>query len=156
MNIFFLDKDLARSAQYHVDCHVVKQILESAQICCSAYPQGSAPYRATHRNHPDCLWARESLSNFKYVITYARALAEEYTYRYGKTHKTVAVLDWLEKNLPNIPDKGFTEPPRCFGPLKDSIKITDNVYNDYKNYYKYGKSHLFSWKGRSKPEWLIA
>jgi len=154
MNIFFLDSNLTQSAQYHVDRHVVKQILESAQICCSAYPQGSAPYRATHTQHPDCLWARESLSNFKYVISYARALSEEYTYRYGKIHKTVAVLDWLEQNLPNIPDKGFTEPPRCFGPLKDSIKITNSVVADYRRYYCLGKSHLFNWTGRVKPDFI--
>jgi hypothetical protein len=154
MNIFFLDENLTQSAKYHVDRHVVKQILEGAQIACSAYPQGTAPYRATHINHPDCQWARESLSNFKYVISYARALASEYTFRYGKVHKTVGVLDWLENNLPDIPDKGWTEPPRCFGELKSVIRESDSVVADYREYYRLGKSHLFSWTGRTKPDFL--
>ena len=37
MNIFLLDKDPKIAAQYHCDKHVVKMILESAQMLCSAY-----------------------------------------------------------------------------------------------------------------------
>lgn len=36
MNIFFLDKDPKLAAQYHVDRHVVKMPLESAQMLCTA------------------------------------------------------------------------------------------------------------------------
>jgi len=37
MNIFFLDEDPTLSAQYHVDKHVVKMILETAQLLCGAH-----------------------------------------------------------------------------------------------------------------------
>ena len=32
MNLFYLDKDLDKSAEYHVDKHVNKMILEAAQL----------------------------------------------------------------------------------------------------------------------------
>jgi hypothetical protein len=154
MNIFFLDSDLVKCAEYHVDRHCVKIILESCQVLCCAYPNGVAPYRHTHKNHPISVWCRANKSNFNYIVSYARALCEEYTYRYGKRHKCEGVLDWIENNPPSIPDGEKTEPPRCFGALKDSIRITNSVVTDYREYYRLGKSHLFSWTGREKPPFL--
>jgi hypothetical protein len=37
MNIFYLDKDPKKAAQYSCDKHVVKMILESAQMLCTAH-----------------------------------------------------------------------------------------------------------------------
>lgn len=37
MNIFVLDKDPKKAAQYHVDKHVIKMILESSQMLATAY-----------------------------------------------------------------------------------------------------------------------
>lgn len=36
MNLFYLDNDLDKCAEYHVDKHVNKMILEAAQILCTA------------------------------------------------------------------------------------------------------------------------
>ena len=36
MNLFYLDEDLDKCAEYHVDKHIVKMPLEVAQICCTA------------------------------------------------------------------------------------------------------------------------
>jgi hypothetical protein len=36
MNIFILDRDLVKSAQAHVDRHIVKMPLETAQLLCTA------------------------------------------------------------------------------------------------------------------------
>ena len=36
MNIFVLDNDIEKCAQYHCDKHVVKMILESAQMLSAA------------------------------------------------------------------------------------------------------------------------
>lgn len=35
MNLFYLDEDLDKAAQYHVDKHIVKMPLEAAQILCT-------------------------------------------------------------------------------------------------------------------------
>ncbi|MFN9952871.1 MAG: hypothetical protein ACK55I_07210, partial [bacterium] len=69
-----------------------------------------APYRLTHKNHPCSIWARESLSNYLYLCELTLELCREYTYRYGKTHKTQQVLEWCIINKPNIQDIGFTTP----------------------------------------------
>ncbi len=37
MNIFILDLDVKKCAQYHVDKHVVKMILETAQLLCGVH-----------------------------------------------------------------------------------------------------------------------
>ena len=37
MNIFILDYDVKKCAQYHVDKHVVKMILETAQLLCGVH-----------------------------------------------------------------------------------------------------------------------
>ena len=37
MNIFVLDKTPEMSAKYHCDKHVVKMILESGQMLCTAH-----------------------------------------------------------------------------------------------------------------------
>ena len=154
MNLFFLDPDVDTCAKYHVDRHCVKIILEAAQCLCTAYPKGIAPYRHTHYNHPMAQWIRANRGNFQYALDYAWALCREYSYRYGKKHKTETVLKWIESNKPPIPDGSKTEPPRCFGNYKDFIPISDNVYEDYRKYYKLAKSHLFSWKNRGAPNWI--
>lgn len=156
MNIFFLDSDLSQSAKYHVNSHCVKIITEANQCMASAYPKGVAPYKWAYHNHPMTKWTRESKANFDYVVRYCLELCKEYTYRYGKIHKGEAIANWYLSNPPDLPDKGFTEPPRCFGPLKDSIRVTNSVVTDYREYYKLGKSHLFSWTGREKPDWIAS
>ena len=162
MNIFFLDTDVKLSAQYHVDKHVVKMILETAQLLCSAqHLNGNIdkeliPYKMTHKNHPCAIWARQSLPNYLYLCELGLALGEEYTYRYGKTHKSVEVIKWCLTNKPNIPDTEFTCPPLA---MPDEFKTVSNTYPitsavlSYRKYYKGAKSDLASWKKREVPTW---
>ncbi len=150
MNLFWLDPDPQKCAEYHVDKHVVKQILEAAQILATAYP-GTAPYKITHRNHPCCIFVRESLENFEKVLDYAEHLGKEYTFRYGKIHKTTKVLEWYRANTPDLQRKGLTEFPRAFG--DSGVGTTDCVYRDYREYYITAKRKLFSWKNRITPQW---
>ena len=35
MNLFYLDEDLDKCAEYHVDKHIVKMPLEAAQLMCT-------------------------------------------------------------------------------------------------------------------------
>ena len=79
MNIFFLDLEPKKCAEYHVDSHVVKIILEACQMMATAYPKGGAPYKHTHANHPMAVWVRSSLDNFIWTLDYCYALCSEYT-----------------------------------------------------------------------------
>jgi hypothetical protein len=155
MNLFPLDSDLTKCAEYTVDSHCIKQILESGQILSNCYPQEFALYKHTHKNHPMSLWVQESLSNFNWAINYGLALSAEYTFRYNKIHKCHKVLEYYQHFQPKIKDIGPTRMPRCFGELKGKIPETDDVVNDYRIYYKLAKYHLFSWKNRQVPNWVL-
>ena len=152
MNIFFLDYDVVKCAKYHCDKHVVKMILETAQLLCSAHhvTGGSAPYKLSHKNHPCSIWARKSLSNYLYLCELGLELSKEYTYRYGKRHKSQDVIEWCLINKPNIPDIGFTEPAMA---MPDEYKVK-SVVESYRNYYMGAKSGFAVWKNREKPFWF--
>ena len=164
MNIFFLDRDVHKSAKYHVDKHVVKMRLELAQLASTAHwmTGTEAPYKKTHINHPSSKWCRESLSNYNYTVKLGLALCDELKFRYGtKIQKCYDVLKWLEKNKPNIEDKGLTVPLLAMDEKcrlkKNPEKFKDGLeyaVANYRNYYKQGKTHLYKWTKRKKPTWL--
>ncbi len=99
-------------------------------------------------------WVRESKENFDWTVQYCFALCKEYTFRYGRTHAGERIANWYNDNLPQLPQLGFTEPPRCFSTFADKIPVTPSVYEDYRQYYRIAKSHLFVWKNRPAPSWL--
>ncbi len=154
MNIFVLDYDPIKAAQMHCDKHVVKMILESAQLLCSVHHMISdrtdIPYRLSHKNHPCSKWARESYSNYIWLLDLTRALLDEYTYRYGKKHASERVYDWCVINLPNIEDKGLTKFALA---MPDDCKQND-VVESYKTYYLRDKINICTYKRREKPEFI--
>ena len=83
MNIFVLDKDIKKCAQYHCDRHVIKMILESSQMLSTACRMNGVHdgYKATHISHPCSIWVRESLDNWFWLRDLVTELNEEYKYR---------------------------------------------------------------------------
>lgn len=154
MNIFILDYDIEKCAQYHCDKHVVKMILEYAQLLCTthhiAISRLEIPYRKTHQNHPVAIWARNSLTNYIWLVNLGLELCKEYTYRYGKIHKTQKVIEWCSDNLPNIKDFGLTP----FAQAMPEEYKNQNAVIAYRNYYNGEKKNLFSWKNREVPKWI--
>ena len=155
MNIFFLDWDVDKCAKDHCDKHVVKMILETAQLLCSAHhmsdqPTGQVPYKLAHKNHPCSIWTRTSLSNYLYLCELGLALCKEYTNRYEKRHKSQDVIEWCLVNKPNIKDIGFTEPPKA---MPEEYKVVD-VVESYRNYYLGAKMKFAVRKNGHKPYWL--
>ena len=154
MNIFLLDYDTKKCARYHCDKHVVKMILETAQLLCGVHHVTNqvtteVPYKLSHKNHPCAIWARQSLPNYLYLCDLGLELCKEYTYRYGKRHKSQDVIEWCLTNKPNIPDTTFTTPARA---MPDDYKV-DNVVESYRRYYMGEKSNIAVWKNREVPEW---
>jgi len=155
MNIFFLDDDIKKCAQYHCDKHVVKMILETAQLLCGVHhttPQVTpqVPYKLSHKNHPCAIWTRESLTNYLVLCELGLELCYEYTYRYGRRHKSQEVIEWCVINKPNIVDIGYTKPPKA---MPDEYKV-DSVVESYRNYYRGAKASFAVWKNREKPFWF--
>ena len=87
--------------------------LETAQLLCSPFNPGEAPYLRSHYNHQHAIWARESRDNYRWLLIHGLALCREYTARYGKTHSSEKVIMWCFKNVHKIdfPSKGLTIPP---------------------------------------------
>ena len=139
MNIFYLSEDPNEAAKYMYNKHVVKMILESAQLLCTAHiiSDGEAadvPYKATHKNHPSAIWARESVSNYIWLYDHMIALGNEYTRRYGKKHLTILKCSGALCKAPkNVTKVDLTPMPQC---MPDQYKVPGNSVEAYWNYYE--------------------
>ena len=177
MNLFYLNNNPKLCAVEHVDKHCVKMILEYAQLLSTAHRvidgtavslrrattgrkyttyrlddnRDSVLYSATHINHPSAIWVRKSDSNYKWLYYLLVNLCHEYTYRYGKIHKTAGMLDVLGETPKNIPIGEFTEPTPA---MPDKYKVAGDSIQSYKNYYLGDKERMFSWKNRPQPNWI--
>ena len=160
MNIFCLSNDPAQAAKWHVDKHM-KMLLEFCQMACTNYHlQGiSAPYRKTHFNHPSTVWLRESSENFQWGLELAWGLAKEYTERYGKAHKSQAVLKWCDDNKLKLSFDKESLTPFALAIKEDAecrklpeFNLADPI-GCYRLFYKHDKKHLHAWK-QNKPDWI--
>lgn len=155
MNVFVLDLDVKRCAQYHLDKHCVKMILESTQLLNNALIANDDSYvpvyKQTHKNHPASLWASQSLQNFEWLNNLALALCTEYTYRYGKIHKCQSMLEQFDVSSSKIKisNIGMTPFAKC---MPDKYKV-DNAVESYRNYYREDKAYIAKWTKRDQPEW---
>ena len=157
MNIFYVDKDPIVSAQMMCDKHVVKMILESAQMLSTAhrvldgneYADKEGLYKMAHKNHPSTILVRSSVHNYMWLYVHMTALMDEYTYRYGKHHATERLLQPLKDCPKSIPTIDFTDPPQC---MPDYCKGDDTVQS-YQTYYILEKSDFATWNRRTVPEW---
>lgn len=156
MNIFVLDLDPKKCAQYHLNSHAVKMVLETSQILCgvhwmSGISQYDIPYKLSHKNHPCSIWARECIENYQWLCNLGIELCEEYTYRYGKRHKSQDVIEWCIDNQPKIRINGKMTPFALAMP--DECKV-DNPVESYRRYYMTEKRKIAIWKNREIPSWF--
>ena len=151
MNIFILDEDIVLCARYHLDKHIVKMPLESAQMLSTAVLThgGTARYKAAHKNHPCSIWARETKSNFQWLVSLGVELCQEYTFRYGKVHKCLEVINECLGCLEVIPSGPLTP----FAQAMPEEYKKDNAVEAYRAYYAGAKSKIAAWKNREVPEW---
>lgn len=153
MNIFVLDLDHEANARYHCDQHVVKMILESAQILSTvAHKLGhETQYRQTHPNHPSVLWAGESLSNFHWLTGLVDALNDEFRYRYEKhiNHRSWAVVQDLKPVI--FKDAGLSEFPQV---MPGEYQVPGNPVAAYRKFYIGEKLGFATWTRRQRPEWI--
>ena len=174
MNIFFLDRDPETCASMHCDKHVVKMIIEYAQLMSTAHRmldgkeltenvngrklkrwivedlRNDVLYKASHVNHPSAVWVRKSLSNYLWLYNMWSHLLREYTFRYGRKHETEKLLFALAKPPTNISVSGWSDPPPA---MPDECKIPDDSLASYRNYYLLKKSHFAKWTKRNIPAW---
>ena len=150
MNIFVLHHNPIVAAQMQCDKHVVKMILETAQMLCTvAHAEGfPAPYRATHKNHPCTLWVGKSKQNWDWLIDHGLGLCKEYTRRYGKIHQSQKHIEWCSQLPIPLPSIGLTSFAQA---MPDKYKNRCAV-KAYRAYYHGEKASFATWK-TSSPSW---
>lgn len=112
MNLFILSNDPAKTAEYMMDKHIAKIILEAVQMLCTTYRLLSMDagavdpciYKIAHKNHPVTIWCRAAQANFIWTLDLIDAMHTEWKYRYGhpahKQHKSYIVAQYLRQNIP--------------------------------------------------------
>ena len=178
MNIFYLDRDAKRAAQMHIDKHVVKMILEYAQLLSTAHrildgtlveglsksgrkakryqlpdQRDSLLYTATHSNHPSAVWCRQTSMNYDWLYSLFVETCNEYTYRYGKIHVTDDKLRHALSHRPkNIGKSEIWQDPTPAMP--DAYKVAGDGVQSYRNYYVGDKRDMSRWTNREMPTWF--
>ena len=177
MNIFYLHTDPEWAASMHCDKHVVKMILESAQLLSTAHRlldgvmsvelsekgrkrkvwtlsdrREPILYKASHINHPSAKWVRESNFNYVWLYRLLDNLCTQYTSRYYKLHKVErdGLLLHLYRLPRNIPITHATPIPQC---MPDEFKVDGDPVKAYRNYYMGHKVEMKKWNHSLTPEW---
>lgn len=180
MNIFYLDSHPTQAARYHCDKHVVKMIVETAQLLCTAHrildgeqqivvnenghkrkvwvhpdiETNQVLYRATHINHPSAVWVRQSYDHYMWAYTLMVMLNYEFVERYNKTqdHATIRKLGTILAGPPvGLNTKvGFKPPPQV---VSDDCKDENTIYA-YREYYRKHKKDIAKWKSGEIPDWF--
>ena len=184
MNMFILDSDPKLAAEYHCNKHVVKMVLESAQMLCSAHwfsllnehgkklsdfkgsrkakdwlaqnssPQKVPPYSFTHTGHPCTVWTAKNMGNYDWHVNFLRCLLDEYTLRYKKQHKCEAVWQWLNSSRPTHLDPSM-QVTDFPQAMPAECKVPGDPVQAYRNYYSQHKRRFAKWEPLSKtPYWF--
>lgn len=181
MNLFILDKDPVKAAQLQCDKHVVKMIVESAQMLSTAHrmldgsltraPSKSGKtnvkawvlpddredilYKAVHMGHPCTVWTTKSNNNYTWHWVHFAALCDEYTHRYGKVHATDKLLREKLKSLPrNIEVWYKTQFPLAMKSNPECM-FPDDPVKSYRMFYQTKQERFkMTWTKREVPEWF--
>ena len=166
MQLFILSLNHKECAEFMIDKHVSKIIIEAVQMLSSAKriidpndPNTSYDelYKITHVNHPVTIWIRQSLDNYQWTLDMIEAMHNEWKFRYDhpleKIHASYKIAQKLSLWRPRadqFPVVGLTP----FAQAIPDIYKSDNPVNSYRKYYQSEeKQKIATWKKRSKPKW---
>lgn len=179
MNVFYLDSDPVVCAKQHCDKHVVKMVVEYAQLMSTAHrvidgqlwygrntngrkiaryfhpdtAMNHELYKACHVNHPSAQWVRHSAENYNWLQNLWTALAAEYEYRYGRVHESFRKLEYYLLFPPaGLKLKEFTQPTPAMAQYPHCIVEGDSLAS-YRHFYWEDKRPFAKWTKRDKPEW---
>lgn len=184
MNIFYVAECPVAAAQALVDRHVVKMVLESAQMLSTAHRvlDGKELVILPDLN----VYSDKPRRKFRHWELYD----QRESILYKATHVNHPCNKWIRENVENynwlvehffaLMDEytfRYDKKHKCFGELSYQLSsppknleyadftlppscmdeqyiISDKVLDNYRNYYIIGKSSLHSWKRRDPPTWI--
>ena len=159
MNIFHLDTDPKTCAEFHCDKHVVKMIVETTQMLCTAYQRYNGLddklYKMGFKNHPMTLWVGDSWKHYEWTVQLLYFLLCEYNKRYNKTHKATEMfarltsVEYFPKMSCLMPCT-YQIPPLC---MPDKYKNNHDFIKAYRDYYIGDKSYFAKWNYTEIPSW---
>ena len=152
MNIFALSYNPVEAARWAINKHVIKMVLETAQLLSAvSYQYGiPGPYKRTHQHHPCTLWAAETWSNWNWLCEYGIALSEEYERRYQRVHGSRSVIFWAADygGRPKLRSPDMMTPfPQV---MPEHYRKADPV-EAYRAFYVGEKSRFAAWKSPASP-----
>jgi hypothetical protein len=183
MNLFYLDEDLDKCAEYHVDKHVVKMILEAAQLLCTTMwideYFGYVPRPLTKEENAKLSTIRKEWKEvpleerkFPYLATmqnhpsavWVRTSFENFcwTHNYANALNEEYCYRYgkrhksVEDVINKLPDPKHIEQIgfTTFAlAMPDVLKNYDDPIQSYRDYYHLDKATFASWKNREKPHW---
>jgi len=166
LNIFHLSNCPVESAQCLHDRHVVKMTLETAQLLSQAvrlapewrpYVKRDNLYGITHQHHPSARWCRLTVPNLYWLAKHGMALADEYSHRFWRTHKSSEIIKYVLDIIPKLPERDSDDLTRFAQAMPLEYRNDDPVLG-YRNYYVATKIHPDSaWTARRAdlPDWLF-
>jgi hypothetical protein len=150
------------------DKHLSKMQLETAQLLCTAIhckdldlaylSTDHRLYKKTHVNHPSTVWARSSIDNVRWLLSYVRGMDREWQSRGHRLHASCKVsIDaacYLTAHA-KLPE-GLTEVPLC---MPDELKPCSHLpmseaVQFYRNYYVTCKLDIATWPAGRTPDWF--
>lgn len=174
MNIFVLDIDPTKSAQYLCDTHLIRMVQETTELLCTVHrlmdgdEQGKLPKAshstleelllpATDVDHPCVLWAMESIHNYHWIYAHGIALLTEYHFRFNK--------DPIHRDLYSL----LYEIPHSFFYTKDTFertpfvqcmpekyKVAGDPILAYRLFYIGEVIPTATWTFRDAPNWYVS
>ena len=108
-------------------------------------------YRATHINHPSAIWARETDANYHWLFQLFDGCLREYASRYGKTHATSRLFNFLSlapKHIRRIQLTPFAQA------MPEEYKHDDPV-EAYRRFYLGPKARFAKWNHSPAPSWFV-
>lgn len=153
MNIFVLDADPGKSAEFHCDRHM-KMICETAQMMSTCVAQfgikDAILYKPFNPAHTCNRWLMESRENFKWLLNLGLSLSRQNFDRYKKEHASSHIIKHAAQYINLFPDKSQTPFKLAMFP---QYMGADTV-NSYKLFYAGAKFRFANWKKLNNiPNW---
>jgi len=156
VQIFALSHIPEQAAVWQCNKHATKLGLEAVQIASTGLSRvrGFASRRLpapTHEGTKLWRWCIATRSNFTWLCDHAEALFNEYTFRYGKIHKSACMVKRLRLHADKIDDGPLTPFVQAF----PEIYQRDDPVEGYRDYYAAEKFGFSAYTKRMPPPWLV-
>lgn len=178
MNIFFLHMSPKTAARMHANIHIVKMIVETAQLLCNVHHRqrehclppyinkARIPYKesaAGHRKLGSMIWVADSLGNYRWAVQLGLELCNEYNEGRGRAigkttrHKTQKVLEWLRDHEPNFRKQRRTPVRKQHLAMPPRFKKAESSVQAYRDYYFSKRCKMeMVWPDGRTPVWWEA